>query len=225
MSEPIVDLREVTVRQGERTILEKVNLRVAPGEFVYLVGRTGSGKSSLLKTIYAALPLVSGRGSVAGQNLERMNRRRIPALRRQLGIVFQDFSLLPDLDVAGNLRFALRATGWRKKKEIEQRITEVLAAVGLADCRNAGVHTLSGGERQRLALARALLNKPALIIADEATGNLDPETSREMLELIRAQSSERGAAVIFATHDYSLIDAFAARVVRCADGRVFNAEG
>lgn len=224
MNEPIVDLRGAVIRQGDRTVLAGVDLTVAPGEFVYLVGRTGAGKSSLLKTLYAALPLAGGQGRVAGLDLRRLNRRRIPKLRRQLGIVFQDFGLLPDRNVAGNLRFALRATGWRKGKKLEARIDEVLSAVGLPDRRESAVHTLSGGEQQRVAFARALLNRPVLLIADEVTGNLDPDTSREMLELMRVLCSEQGTAVLFATHDYRLLDTFSARVVRCDGGRVFNAE-
>lgn len=224
MNEPIVELRAVNIRQGDRNILENVDLRIAPGEFVYLVGKTGAGKSSLLKTLYAALPLSSGTGTVAGQALRKINRRRIPTLRRQLGIVFQDFNLLMDRTVGDNLRFALLATGWKKGSSSESRITEVLADVGLADRRDAMPHTLSGGERQRVAFARALLNKPALLIADEVTGNLDPDTSRDVLNLMRRLAADHGAAVLFATHDYSLLDVFPARVVRCEDGRVFNSE-
>lgn len=224
MTEPIVELRAVNIRQGDRTILENVNLRIAPGEFVYLVGKTGAGKSSLLKTLYAALPLTDGAASVAGFALRKLNRRSIPGLRRKLGIVFQDFNLLMDRSVGENLRFALRATGWKKGAKTENRIAEVLMEVGLADRANDMPHTLSGGERQRVAFARALLNSPTLLIADEVTGNLDPETSREMLRLMRKLAAGHGTAVLFATHDYSLLEEFQARVVRCEGGRVFNAE-
>lgn len=224
MAEAIVELRGANIRQGTQNILEKVNLKVAPGEFVYLVGKTGAGKSSLLKTLYAALPLAGGAGTVAGFSLNKVNRRTIPQLRRKLGIVFQDFNLLMDRSVEENLRFALEATGWKAGKETEKRIEEVLSAVGLYDRLTHMPHTLSGGERQRVAFARALLNRPTLLIADEVTGNLDPETSREILELMRKLAADQKASVIFATHDYSLLDTFQARVVRCEEGKVFNAE-
>ncbi|MEO0733606.1 MAG: ATP-binding cassette domain-containing protein [Bacteroidota bacterium] len=220
----IVELRGANIRQGERTVLRDVDLTIAEGEFVYLVGKTGAGKSSLLKTLYAALPLAGGTGTVAGISLNKLGRRKIPRLRRQLGIIFQDFNLLMDRSVEDNLRFALRATGWKAGHATEKRIDEVLTAVGLADRRRSHPHTLSGGEQQRVAFARALLNKPPLLIADEVTGNLDPETSREVLNLMRALARERGSAILFATHDYSLLEVFQARVVRCEDGRVFNAE-
>lgn len=224
MAEAIVALRAANIRQGDRNILENIDLRIAPGEFVYLVGKTGAGKSSLLKTLYAALPLGGGSGSVAGFELRKLNRRTIPKLRRQLGIVFQDFNLLMDRSVEENLRFALSATGWKKGPDAEKKIDEVLGEVGLGDRRSDMPHTLSGGERQRVAFARALLNSPALLIADEVTGNLDPDTSRDVLELMRKLGKNHGTAVIFATHDYRLLDTFQARVVRCEDGRVFNAE-
>ncbi|MEM9527247.1 MAG: ATP-binding cassette domain-containing protein [Bacteroidota bacterium] len=220
----IVELRGANIRQGERNVLENVNLSIAPGEFVYLVGKTGAGKTSLLKTIYAALPLESGTGTVAGLALKKLNRRKIPKLRRQLGIIFQDFNLLMDRSVEDNLRFALQATGWKEDKQAEARIDEVLTSVGLVDRRRSMPHTLSGGEQQRIAFARALLNKPKLLIADEVTGNLDPDTSREILELMRTLAQENGSAIIFATHDYRLLEVFQARIVRCEDGRVFNAE-
>lgn len=224
MAEAIVELRGANIRQGNRNILEKVDLRIAPGEFVYLVGKTGEGKSSLLKALYAALPLARGTGNVAGFALNKLNRKTIPHLRRKLGIVFQDFNLLMDRSIEDNLRFALEATGWKKGAKAEIRIDEVLAAVGLADRRRSMPHALSGGERQRVAFARALLNRPTLFIADEATGNLDPQTSREILNLMRKLAAEENAAVLFATHDYRLLDTFQARVVRCEDGKVFNAE-
>lgn len=224
MAEAIVSLRGVNIRQGDRNILEKVDLQIAPGEFVYLVGKTGAGKSSLLKILYAALPLAAGAGTVAGFSLSRLNRRNIPKLRRKLGIVFQDFNLLMDRTVEDNLRFVLEATGWKSKKEKQRRIEEVLLSVGLLKQIKAMPHTLSGGERQRVALARAILNHPALLIADEVTGNLDPDTSQEMLNLMWRLASEQQAAVLFATHDYRLLDSLRARVVRCENGRVFNAE-
>lgn len=225
MTEAIVALRGANIRQGNRNVLEKVDLIIAPGEFVYLVGKTGAGKSSLLKTLYAALPLAGGSGTVAGFDLSKINRRKIPKLRRQLGIVFQDFNLLMDRSVEDNLRFVLEATGWKKGSVSEERIGQVLGEVGLADRRRSMPHTLSGGERQRVAFARALLNAPTLLIADEVTGNLDPDTSKDILELMRKLGREHGTAVLFATHDYRLLDTFQARVVRCEEGRVFNSEG
>lgn len=224
MTKAIVELRGANIRQGGRNILEKVDLRIAPGEFVYLVGKTGAGKSSLLKTLYAALPLGGGSATVAGFDLTKTGRRNIPLLRRKLGIVFQDYNLLMDRSVEDNLRFALTATGWKKGKPAEQRIDEVLTAVNLADRRRSMPHTLSGGEQQRIAFARAMLNSPTLFIADEVTGNLDPDTSTDILELMRKLAREQGTAVLFATHDYRLLDTFQARVVRCEQGRVFNAE-
>lgn len=222
MSQAVVELRQVALRPGGRAVLDQVDLTVAEGEFVYLVGKTGSGKTSLLRALYADLPLAAGRGRVAGHDLAGLRPRAVPALRRRLGIVFQEFNLLPDRDVAANLRFALRATGWKKGPRTEARIDEVLAAVGLPDRRAATIPSLSGGERQRVAFARALLNRPALLLADEVTGNLDPDTSRDVLDLMRTLNSESGVAVLFATHDYRLLDHFRARVVRCAEGRVFN---
>jgi cell division transport system ATP-binding protein len=224
MTEAIVELRGANIRQGTRNILEKVELRIAPGEFVYLVGKTGAGKSSLLKTLYAALPLAAGAGKVAGFDLQKLNRRNIPQLRRQLGIVFQDFNLLMDRSVADNLDFALRATGWTNRTNREARIKEVLLEVNLIKRHNDMPHTLSGGEQQRVAFARALLNAPALLIADEVTGNLDPDTSHDILELMRKLGEEHGTAVLFATHDYRLLERFQARVVRCEEGRVFNTD-
>jgi len=224
MAAAIVELHGANIIQGERTVLKNVDLSIAPGEFVYLIGKTGSGKSSLLKTLYAALPLATGAGSVVGIPLRKLGRRKIPKLRRQLGIIFQDFNLLTDRSVEDNLRFALRATGWKLDAAADTRIDEVLTAVGLADRRRSMPHTLSGGEQQRVAFARALLNKPKLLIADEVTGNLDPETSREILELMRALAREHGSAILFATHDYRLLEVFQARVVKCEGGKVFNTD-
>ncbi|MEL6276017.1 MAG: ATP-binding cassette domain-containing protein [Bacteroidota bacterium] len=178
----------------------------------------------MLKTLYAALPLCGGTGKVVGHDLSKLNRRNIPALRRKLGIVFQDYNLLTDRSVGDNLEFALRATGWDNDRKIATRIAEVLAAVDLADKRQLMPHTLSGGEQQRVAFARALLNHPKLLIADEATGNLDPETSDEILLLMRRLTDVEKCAVIFATHDYRILENFQARIIRCHDGRVFNQE-
>ena len=199
-------------------------LRISRGEFTYLIGKTGSGKSSLLKTLYAALPLTEGKGSVAGYDLRSLDRKSIPLLRRNLGIVFQDFNLLTDRNVADNLRFVLEATGWKEDKKIRQRSTEVLEQVDLKDKANKMPWQLSGGEQQRVVIARALLNKPQLLIADEPTGNLDPETSDDILLLMRDLSKKNNTAVIFATHDYRVIQHFPARIIRCVDSRVISDE-
>ncbi len=224
MSTLVVDLLNARIKHANQTILTDVNLKISAGEFTYLVGRTGSGKSSLLKTLYAAIPLQEGNGTVAGHDLKKLNRKTIPQLRRQLGIVFQDYNLLMDRNVGDNLQFALEATGWKEQKKISTRIAEVLAAVDLSDKLRAMPNTLSGGEQQRIAFARALLNRPKLLIADEATGNLDPETSDEILLLMRRLAENEQCAVIFATHDYRILENFQARIIRCHDGRVFNQE-
>lgn len=220
----VVDLRNVSIEQDGRTILRDVNFKVAEGEFCYLIGRTGSGKSSLLKTLYAALPLYLGTGTVVGFDLAALDRATIPQLRRKLGVVFQDFNLLTDRNVNDNLRFALEATGWQDEARIRKRIIEVLDAVGLADKGAKMPFALSGGEQQRVAFARAMLNHPRLLIADEATGNLDPETSDEILLLMRKLARAENTAVIFATHDYRILENFQARIVRCHDGRIWNDE-
>lgn len=222
MEEPIVALEQVTIRQGQRDILRDVNLRMSKGEFVYLVGKTGSGKSSLLKTLYGALPLESGRGVVAEFDLSRLHRRNIPHLRRKLGIIFQDFNLLEDRHVAENLRFVLRATGWKEADRMQNRIQEVLASVGLSDKADAMPYQLSGGEQQRVAIARGLLNDPLLIVADEPTGNLDPETSDDILLLLRRLAQEQGTAVLLATHDYRMLEQFPGRIVRCTNGLIYD---
>lgn len=224
MSQLVVELLNADIQQASRTVLADVNLKIAAGEFTYLVGRTGSGKSSLLKTLYAALPLQKGLGSVAGFDLKKLNRKTIPLVRRRLGIVFQDYNLLTDQNVSDNLRFALRASGWTDKQKIHNRIAEVLADVGLPDKIWAMPHQLSGGEQQRVAFARAILNQPQLLIADEPTGNLDPETSDDILLLMRQLAKNQNCAVIFATHDYRILENFQARIIRCHDGRVFNQE-
>lgn len=224
MGNLIVHLSGASIRQQDNVVLTDVGLKISKGEFVYLVGRTGSGKSSLLKTIYAALTLDSGRGEVADFDLRSLNRHTIPLLRRKLGIVFQDFNLLADRNVDQNLRFVLLATGWKDKALIEQRIVEVLKQVGLEKERHRMPHELSGGEQQRVVIARALLNRPELIIADEPTGNLDPETSDDILLLLRQLARQNNTAVLFATHDYRIIERFPARIVRCVKGRVVSDE-
>ena len=217
---PIVSLYDAAVFQANRLILRNINLNIQPGEFVYLIGKTGSGKSSLLKLLYAALPLRQGKGRVLGFDLGQLNRRSIPKLRRQLGIVFQDFNLLPDRSVADNLRFVLKATDWKRRGSMQERLEAVLESVGLQEVQKQWPHQLSGGEQQRLAIARALLNRPPLIIADEPTGNLDPETSESILQLLRELSKAQHTAVLFATHDYRLIENFPARTLRCENGLI-----
>lgn len=211
--------------QGARAVLTDVTFRLEPGEFAYLIGRTGTGKSTLLKTIYAALPLKRGRGAVNGFRLDRLTRRTIPALRRTLGIVFQDFNLLFDRDAHANLAFVLEATGWTDRRAVAERVGEVLEQVDMAGKSRERPHRLSGGEQQRLVLARALLNRPPLLVADEPTGNLDPETADDVMQLIRRLAADYGMGVLFATHDYRVIERFPARILRCQRGRVLGEGG
>jgi len=223
-SHTIVQLREVSIFQKEAIILSNVNLHITKGEFVYLIGKTGSGKSSLLKTLYAALPVTKGTANVAGFDLKTLTRKSIPLLRRKLGIVFQDFNLLDDRTVEQNLLFAMKAMGWKDKSKMQKRLEELLAKVGLKDKNQKMPHALSGGEKQRVVIARALLNEPELIIADEPTGNLDPETSDDILLLLRKLANEHDTAVLFATHDYRILENFPARIIRCHDGKVIDEE-
>jgi cell division transport system ATP-binding protein len=220
----IVNLNDVNIFQQENQVLTGVHLNISKGEFVYLIGKTGSGKSSLLKTLYAALPLRAGKGTVAGFDLKSLDRRTIPLLRRKLGIVFQDFNLLDDRNVENNLIFALRAMGWTDQRKMSARINELLEKVDLKGKNTKMPHAISGGEQQRVVIARALLNHPSLIIADEPTGNLDPETSDEVLLLLRKLAQENNTAVLFATHDYRILEHFPARIVRCHNGKVFDEE-
>ncbi|MCB0706199.1 MAG: ATP-binding cassette domain-containing protein [Saprospiraceae bacterium] len=221
-SHTIVKLEGVSVFQDNRAVLENINLTLSHGEFAYLIGKTGSGKSSLLKTLYAALPLLKGRGEVAGFDLATLNRKTIPFLRRDLGIIFQDFNLLDDRTVYGNLLFALEASGWKDRKKMDERIKEVLSQVDLVKEAQKKPQLLSGGEQQRVVIARALLNNPKIIIADEPTGNLDPETSDDILLRLRYLSQQNNTAVILATHDYRILQNFPARIIRCQDGRVLD---
>ncbi len=224
--QPIIRLSNTDIcQQDNRVVLENISLTIGPGEFTYLIGKTGSGKTSLLKTLYAALPLVNGNGEVAGFDLRETTRRNVHLLRRKLGIVFQDFNLLTDRNVEDNLLFVLRATGWTDQAEMDKRVQEVLEGVNLADKRSAMPFELSGGEQQRIVIARALLNRPALLIADEPTGNLDPETSDDVLTLLRNLAKEYNTAVLCATHDYRILQNFPARIIRIRNGKLIDDEG
>lgn len=220
----IVNLKDLAVEQTGHQVLSGVTLNITKGEFVYLIGRTGSGKSSLLKTLYGALLPGPGKGEVAGFELSKLNRKTIPLLRRKLGIVFQDFNLLSDRTVEDNLRFVLEATNWRDERKMSHRMQEALEQVGLEGKAQKRPHQLSGGEQQRVVIARALLNEPALLIADEPTGNLDPETSDDILLLLRRLAQDNDTAVLFATHDYRIIEHFPARIIRCINGKVVDEE-
>lgn len=216
----IITLQHAKIAQKNFTVLSDVNLNIKKGRFCYLIGKTGSGKSSLLKTLYGHIPLVSGHGAVVGFDLAKLRASDIPNLRRKLGIVFQDFQLLSDRTVEKNLKFVLEATGWSDKVKIEDRINEVLGSVNMKSKKHKMPHELSGGEQQRVAIARALLNHPDLILADEPTGNLDPETSNEIMTVLKQVALENGAAVVMATHDYHMIQNFPGEAIRCEDGKV-----
>jgi cell division transport system ATP-binding protein len=217
----IIELTSCTIWQQDHLVLSDVNLSVGKGEFIYLVGRVGSGKSSLIKTLNAQLPLKDGTGLIAGYNLSNLKRREIPYLRRKIGIVFQDFQLLIDRSVNENLEFVLKATGWKNKKEIDIRIGEVLEKVGLGLKGYKMPHQLSGGEQQRVVIGRALLNDPDIILADEPTGNLDPETSEGIIRLLQ-DISKTGRAVIVATHNYTLLKKFSAKTLKCDNGKLLE---
>jgi len=212
--ENVIELKNATVYQQSTVILENINFVLGEGEFVYLIGKTGSGKSTLLKTLYGEMLLSDGEGSVAGFNLKTLTKKEIPMLRRKIGVVFQDFQLLTDRTVLKNLFFVMGATGWKDKDLMQKRATEVLQLVGLETKMNSMSFALSGGEQQRLSIARALLNKPALILADEPTGNLDPETSQEIMHLLIAVAQEEKSAVFMATHDMTMVEKYPGRVVR-----------
>ncbi len=222
MAETVVSLRGVNIYQGNSLVLQDVNFTIDKGEFVYLVGKTGTGKSSLLKTIYGELTLKEGTASVVGFDLRQMDWKKVPFLRRNLGVVFQDFQLLTDRSVHENLRFVLRATGWKDEKLIEEKINDVLDKVGLKSKGFKMPFEMSGGEQQRVDIARALLNSPKLILADEPTGNLDPETSDEIMQLLFAIAKDYGTSVIMATHDFIVINRYPSRMLKTERGKVID---
>ncbi len=222
MSQSIIELKGVNIYQSETLILSDVNISVDKGEFVYLVGKTGTGKSSLLKTLYGDLELKEGQGWVVGHNLKELTWKTIPFLRRNLGVVFQDFQLLTDRNVNENLKFVLRATGWKDEKLMDDKIADVLEKVNLKTKGFKMPFELSGGEQQRIDVARALLNSPKLILADEPTGNLDPETSDEIMQLLFHICRDFGTTIVMATHDYVVINKFPARTIKTESGKVFD---
>ncbi|MBL7885646.1 MAG: ATP-binding cassette domain-containing protein [Flavobacterium sp.] len=221
MSEAVLSLKNVSIYQSNKVILSNINLEVQHGEFIYIIGKTGTGKSSFIKTLYADIPLTTGEGNIVGYNLVNLQEKDIPYLRRKIGIVFQDFQLLPDRNVAANMLFVLRATGWTDASEMQNKIDEVLDKVGMKGFANKMPHQLSGGEQQRVAIARALLNDPEFILADEPTGNLDPQTSVEVLDVLK-KINANGKTIIMATHDYALLMKFPSKTLKCEDGSIFE---
>ena len=219
--ESIITLNNAKIYQEKLLVLSDVTLDIAKGEFIYLIGKTGSGKSSLLKTLYADLPLNDGEGTIAGYELNKLRRKKIPYLRRKLGIVFQDFQLLTDRSVNDNLIFVMKATGWKNKKEMQDRCDTLLDKVGLSTKGFKMPHELSGGEQQRVSIARALINDPEVILADEPTGNLDPETSNNILKLLY-DISKNGKAILMATHNYTLMEKFPGRQIKCEGNKVLD---
>jgi cell division transport system ATP-binding protein len=217
----VISFEAANIFQEDHLVLTDVNIQIKKNEFVYLIGKVGSGKTSLIKTINSEIPLRQGEASIAGFNLANIKRKQIPQLRRKLGIVFQDFQLLIDRNIHENLKFVLGATGWKNKKEITKRIEEVLEKVGLEHKGYKMPHQLSGGEQQRVVIARALLNDPEIILADEPTGNLDPETSDAIMKIL-FEIQESGRAVVMATHNYNLLEKYPARTLKCEDGKVFD---
>lgn len=220
MSETVVSLKNVNIYQGNSLILQDVNFTINKGEFVYLVGKTGTGKSSLLKTLYGELTLTEGEASVVGFNLRGMDWKKVPFLRRNLGVVFQDFQLLTDRNVHENLKFVLKATGWKDERLMEEKIADVLEKVGLKSKGLKMPFEMSGGEQQRVEIARALLNSPKLVLADEPTGNLDPETSDEIMQLLFQIAKDYGTSVVMATHDFIVINRYPSRMLKTENGRV-----
>lgn len=221
MSSTILSLKAVNIYQEKNPVLTNVNLEVNRGEFIYLIGKTGAGKSSFLKTLYADLPLTEGEGTIVDYDLGSLKEKDIPYLRRKLGVVFQDFKLLPDRNVKENLLFVLKATGWTANEEMNVKIDEVLDKVGMKNYQAKMPHQLSGGEQQRIAIARALLNDPELILADEPTGNLDPQTSVEVMEVLR-KINANGKTIVMATHDYALLLKYPSKTLKFDEGKVFE---
>lgn len=221
MAEPIVYLDKVSIKNNDKIIFSNIDLKVMPGDFIFLIGKTGAGKSSLIKVIHADHTINEGLGSVVGFSLNKIKEKEIPLLRRKIGIVFQDFKLLDDRNIFDNLSFVLKATGWKDKEMISSRINEVLKLVNVIESPKKYPFELSGGEQQRLAIARALLNKPKLIIADEPTGNLDPETSNEIMQLFKQLNSE-GISIIMATHDYNMIMKFPGKIYKCENKKLIE---
>lgn len=221
MSQPVLSLKNVTIYQEDNVILRDINLEVNHGEFIYVIGKTGSGKSSLMKTLYADLPLAEGEASIVDFDLATLKEDQIPYLRRKIGIVFQDFKLLSDRSVNENMLFVLKATGWKDKTEMQDKIDEVLDKVDMKSFASKMPHQLSGGEQQRVAIARALLNDPELILADEPSGNLDPKTSAEVLEVLK-KINANGKTIIMATHDYALLVKYPSKTLKCEDQSVFE---
>lgn len=220
-SDPVVRVKEASIFQDNNTVLNNISFEIDKGEFVFLIGRTGSGKSSLLKTLYADLPLHMGEIMVAGFDIRKIKSSQVPLLRRKIGIIFQDFQLFPDRTVGENLNFVMKATGWKDGAKMKNRLAEVLMQVGLGSVEKKMPHQLSGGEQQRVVIARALINEPLILIADEPTGNLDPKVASEILRLFQ-QINKSGTAVLMATHSYGLIRKFPARVLKCEDGRMVD---
>ncbi len=220
-SDPVLRVKEASIFQNQNAVLENISFEIEKGEFVFIIGRTGSGKSSLLKTLYADLPLRLGDISVAGFTIREIKNEQIPLLRRKIGIIFQDFQLLPDRSVAENLHFVMKATGWKDNAKMKNRLADVLMTVGLGAVEKKLPHQLSGGEQQRVVIARALINEPLILIADEPTGNLDPEVSHGILKVFQ-QINKSGTAILMATHSYGLIKRFPARVLKCEEGKILD---
>ena len=222
-TDPVLRIQEATIFQGQNSVLDNISFDMEKGEFVFIIGRTGSGKSSLLKTLYADLPLRLGDIQVAGYHIRGIKNKEVPLLRRKIGIIFQDYQLLPDRSISENLTFVMKATGWADTAKMKNRQAEVLMQVGLGSVEKKMPHQLSGGEQQRVVIARALINEPVLLIADEPTGNLDPEVSHGILKVFQ-QINKSGTAILMATHGYGLIKKFPARILKCENGKLLDSK-